>query len=369
MEKINLLLVDDNPSGLLTLEAVLACPEYNLVTASSGEEAISHLLDYSFAVILLDVQMPGMNGFETARIIKQHSPSRDIPIIFITAISKEAQHLTEGYKTGAVDYLFKPFDPHILKCKVAVFTEMHKKNQEIREQSRRLRDANLALEIEVAERKRAQQEVIAITSAERQRIGQDLHDSIAQQMAAICMMSKVLWKNLSEKDLPEAKNANNIHELSKKAIEETKNLARGFYPIELERHGFLPAIEELILNMAKMFNLECHYDFDPDIQIGDLEIATHLYRIIQEAMYNSVKYGKAKQITIALQRDAKEIMVTVQNDGLGILNYDPSSDGMGLRIMHYRAKVLGGQLEIKPGASDGSVLTLRFRESALCPKP
>jgi PAS domain S-box-containing protein len=138
-EKVNILLVDDRPDGLLALEAVLSCPDYNLVSASSGIEALARLLEDDFAVILLDVQMPGMDGFETASLIKGRERCRDTPIIFVTAISKEPLYIYQGYESGGVDYLFKPFEPAILRSKVAVFVDLHRKSCALRRQAEQLR--------------------------------------------------------------------------------------------------------------------------------------------------------------------------------------------------------------------------------------
>src|SRR6267143_2063781 len=115
---VDILLVDDRPYGLLALEAVLASPEYNLVKAESGPEALAALYGHDFAVILLDVQMPVMDGFETARLIRKYAPARETPIIFVTAINKDSHHISRGYESGAIDYLFKPVDPVVLRAKV-----------------------------------------------------------------------------------------------------------------------------------------------------------------------------------------------------------------------------------------------------------
>ncbi len=140
-DAVNILLVDDRPDGLLALEAVLACPEYTLVTASSGQEALSCMYDRTYAVVLLDVQMPIMDGFETARLMKQYEPSKDTPIIFVTAINKDSRHIYEGYKSGAADYLFKPFDPLILRAKVKIFVELFRRNLMIAKQAKQLLEA------------------------------------------------------------------------------------------------------------------------------------------------------------------------------------------------------------------------------------
>ena len=123
--KVNILLVDDRPENLLALEAVLEPLGQNLIKAASGEEALKRLLNDDFAVILLDVQMPGMDGFETAELIKAREKTRHIPIIFLTAISKDPHHALRGYSVGAVDYIFKPFDPEVLRSKVGVFIDLY----------------------------------------------------------------------------------------------------------------------------------------------------------------------------------------------------------------------------------------------------
>ncbi|MFF0477342.1 two-component system response regulator [Streptomyces sp. NPDC004284] len=139
VQKAKILLVDDRPENLLALEAILSALDQTLVRASSGEEALKALLTDDFAVILLDVQMPGMDGFETAAHIKRRERTRDIPIIFLTAINHGPHHTFRGYAAGAVDYISKPFDPWVLRAKVSVFVELYMKNCKLREQAALLR--------------------------------------------------------------------------------------------------------------------------------------------------------------------------------------------------------------------------------------
>ena len=134
-EPARILLVDDRPDNLLALEAILGSLGQTLVRAASGEEALKALLADDYAVILLDVQMPGMDGFETAAHIKRRERTRDIPIIFLTAINREPQHAFRGYSSGAVDYLAKPFDPWVLRAKVGVFVDLYRKNRQLRRQA------------------------------------------------------------------------------------------------------------------------------------------------------------------------------------------------------------------------------------------
>jgi PAS domain S-box-containing protein len=135
---VEVLMVDDRPENLLALEAILEPLGHRLVRAQSGEEALRAVLSHDFAVILLDVQMPGMNGFEVARIVKSRERTRHIPIIFLTAISKEDEYVFTGYSVGAVDYLFKPFQPEILRSKVAALVDLHLKQLKIAEQEQQL---------------------------------------------------------------------------------------------------------------------------------------------------------------------------------------------------------------------------------------
>src|SRR5262245_8816203 len=147
LPKVNILLVDDNASNLLALETVLAGDDRNLVTAASGEQALQYLLHNEVAVILLDVRMPGITGLETAELIRGRKRTRDLPIIFLTAYdSGDESDLTKGYSLGAVDYIIKPFNPEALKSKVAVFVDLYKKTEQIKQQAALLHEKNIQLE-------------------------------------------------------------------------------------------------------------------------------------------------------------------------------------------------------------------------------
>jgi response regulator RpfG family c-di-GMP phosphodiesterase len=139
-DQVDILLVDDRPENLLALEAILESLGQRLVRAQSGEAALRRLLEREFAVILLDVQMPGMNGFETAQMIKSRERTKFVPIIFLTAISKDEEYVFKGYSVGAVDYMFKPFQPEILRSKVNVFVELYLQRRRLAEQEQRLHE-------------------------------------------------------------------------------------------------------------------------------------------------------------------------------------------------------------------------------------
>jgi CheY-like chemotaxis protein len=150
-QNAKILLVDDRAENLIALEAILSSLNQQLVPVRSGEAALKALLSEEFAVILLDVVMPGMDGFETAAHIKGRARTHDVPIIFLTAAGAEADHAFRGYAAGAVDYIAKPFDPRVLRAKVAVFVDLYMKNRQLREQAELLRQAEGATGVLLAE--------------------------------------------------------------------------------------------------------------------------------------------------------------------------------------------------------------------------
>jgi two-component sensor histidine kinase len=162
---INILIVDDEPKNLTVLEAILDRPDYRLVRAESGEQALLALLQDEFAVLILDVRMPGMTGFELARLIKQRKNTANVPIVFLTAYYNEDQHVLEGYGAGAVDYLLKPVNPTILRAKVAVFAELYRKRQNVEQ-------TNRVLQAEVASRRRAEDRLCELNDTLEQRVAE-----------------------------------------------------------------------------------------------------------------------------------------------------------------------------------------------------
>jgi PAS domain S-box-containing protein len=158
--RVEILVVDDRSENLLAIESILSSPNYNLVSATSGTEALRHVLDRDFAVILADVMMPGMDGFELVTMIKQRERSRYTPIIFLTAFWPDINFIYRGYSVGAVDYLTKPFDPDVLRAKVAIFVELFLKNRRLHEQAQALR---------AAERRERELELEAVRVASERR--------------------------------------------------------------------------------------------------------------------------------------------------------------------------------------------------------
>ena len=160
--KVNILLVDDKPENLTALEASLENPEYSLFKAQSGEEALKYLMDEYFAVILLDIRMPGMDGLQTAEIIRQREKTRDTPIIFVTAEHTETPNIKRAYELNASDFIFKPFDRFILQTKVAVFAELFRKTAILKEQGRLLKERSDELDRALADAEKTRDRIDGI---------------------------------------------------------------------------------------------------------------------------------------------------------------------------------------------------------------
>ncbi len=176
-EKINILLVDDRPENLLSLECMLESPEINIQKATSGNEALNRLLEHDYALVLLDVHMPGMDGFEVAEIMRNYEETKHIPIIFVTAMSKEQKHVFKGYESGAVDYLFKPIDSYVLQSKVQVFCDLHRKNRLVHVQLEEIERQRQICEREIVERNEAV-EMVRIKSAEQKLLLDNIHPQV-----------------------------------------------------------------------------------------------------------------------------------------------------------------------------------------------
>jgi signal transduction histidine kinase len=171
--KIKILIVDDRENNLLSMESILWKDGYDIVRANSGKEALKILLkDFDFTLILMDVEMPDLNGFETATMIYQREKLRHIPIIFITAHSYGEENLFKGYKAGAVDYIYKPIQPELLRAKVAVFVELYRKNHQLISQEQKLISINKSLELEIKDRIASEEKVKALNKQLLENISQ-----------------------------------------------------------------------------------------------------------------------------------------------------------------------------------------------------
>ena len=202
--------------------------------------------------------------------------------------------------------------------------------------------------IEALERARElEHEITRISEREQRRIGQDLHDGICQELAAIrCALSSVR-DDLRARAQPEAEATDEVVGLLKNAIVETRNLARGIFPVQMEESGLPAVLGELVSNIRIRQNIEIGFSLHGDVRISDPEVAMNLYRIAQEALSNAVQHSKAEKINVTLGAENDCATLVVSDDGVGLPDPLPLSLGMGLKTMRYRAQLIGAQLDIK----------------------
>ncbi len=212
--------------------------------------------------------------------------------------------------------------------------------------------------LNIAERRRLERELLNIVERERQRTGQELHDSIGQQLTGIALMIEVLSEKLSDKSLEaEVAYAEKIQERIVQAVEQTRGLAKGLHPIDLGRHGLAPAMRELAANTEQLFGVPCRLTCNETVSTKDVSVAMNLYRIAQEAITNAIRHGKTNNIKIRLISEDGWLTMTVENDGLDFAAEPSRGEGMGLKIMRHRAEVVNGSLDIRKGAEGGTIVT------------
>jgi len=212
----------------------------------------------------------------------------------------------------------------------------------------------------ISERKRLQHEILEISEREQRRIGNDLHDGLCQELAGIELMCQVLEQKLSARSKSDSVQAGEIARHIRGAISHTRKLARGLSPVELQINGFMSALHELAANVQERSGVECRLECPETVLIRNHVVATHLFRIAQEAINNALKHGKARRVVVALKPADGKMKMTVTDDGLGFQAGFPRGTGMGLQIMKYRAAMAEAVLEVASEPGAGTTVTCVF---------
>jgi PAS domain S-box-containing protein len=215
--------------------------------------------------------------------------------------------------------------------------------------------------VDITESKRLEKAILEISAREQQRIGQDLHDGLGQHLTGIAFMSKVLEQKLADQSPQEAADAAKIVNLVNEAIYKARELSRGLLPVVSDAGGLMSALEQLAAQVEDLFGISCRFECDQPVLIHDNDDAMHLYHIAQEAVNNAIKHGRARHIVISLVETEDAGVLGIRDDGSGLHEEHGSSSGMGLRIMNYRAKVIGGALDIRRSRAGGVEVICRFR--------
>ena len=242
-EKINILLVDDLPGKLLTYEAMLDELGENLIKAHSGIEALEHLLKTDIALVLMDVSMPGMDGFETAEMIHGHPRFQNTPIVFISGIHMTDLDRLKGYQHGAVDYLSVPVVPELLRAKVRVFADLHRKTRQLEALNARM---------------------TTLQDEERRRIARELHDSVGQLLAAVSMNSSLVAGE-SHKLSPEAaKRLSDNAAMVEEATKEIRTISHLLHPPLLDEAGLASALRCYVAGFSERSRIATKLDMPPN---------------------------------------------------------------------------------------------------------
>jgi signal transduction histidine kinase len=217
-----------------------------------------------------------------------------------------------------------------------------------------------ALRREMAERERLESEILKVSEREQRRIGHELHDGLCQHLTATALAGQVLSEKLASRSLPENADADKIVGLIEQGIDIARDLARGLYPVEMEAEGLMAAFHELTTNLSKGAKVDCKFQCETPVLIHDNAIAAHLFCIGQEAVRNALRHGKPQRIGVTLSEHGGQVSLTVEDDGIGLPEDFIGNEGLGMRIMSYRAASIGGKVEVEPGPTGGTIVTCRL---------
>jgi signal transduction histidine kinase len=222
---------------------------------------------------------------------------------------------------------------------------------------KRVRERTAELEKEVRERQQLEKRILEISDREQSRIGQDLHDGLCQQLVSTAFSANDLCEKLAAETRPEASAANRIAASLDDAITQARQLARGLHPVRLETDGLVMALHELAATESNRSGVSCSLAAPDDLRLPDEATAIHLYRIAQEAVSNALKHAQSRHVCIQLTTKANGLRLEIEDDGVGIHAHAHNPDGMGLNIMAYRARMIGGELAVASGAHGGTVVS------------
>jgi signal transduction histidine kinase len=351
--KTNVLLVDDEPKNLFALRELLGDLDQNLISAPSGEEALRQVLKNDFAVILLDVRMPGLDGFDTARMIRERERSRHTPIVFLTAAAEEMDSVFRGYEVGAVDYLIKPIVPQVLKSKVTVFVDLYRKTAALADSEAKLRALASHL--------------ISVREEERSHIAREIHDELGQVLTGLKMEVAWLAKRLNEDQGPLLEKTESMGKLIDSTVQTVRKISTGLRPEVLDEMGLLAAIGWQAKEFQKRTGIRCRLNLPAEIGPVEADLSTTVFRVFQEILTNVARHSRATRVDVDLKNGGGKLVLQVADNGIGIAQQEGTGrKSLGLLGMQERALRVGGEVNIgsQPGHGTRVVVSIPTAKEA-----
>ena len=334
---VNILMVDDQPAKLLSYEVMLEELGENLLKATSGREALEMLLKTDVAVVLMDVSMPELDGFQLAEMIREHPRFQKIAIIFISAVHLTDLDRLKGYQRGAVDYISVPVIPDLLRAKVSVFAELHRKARQ--------------LELLNQELRRLSHSLMTAQDEERRRISRELHDGLGQDLTAVKMMLGGLVQPNQLKDSTENKTIAEVLSMMDSAIEQVRTMSHLLHPPLLDEMGLLSALRWYTEGFAKRSGVETVLDLPKNFPRLEPEIEMAIFKIVQESLTNVFRHAEAKRAMVQLEERDGCALVSIEDNGKGIGSgaeeLHPNSYGIGVIGIKQRAAEYDGQVTLR----------------------
>jgi signal transduction histidine kinase len=315
------------------------------------------VLEHDFAAILMDVRMPGLDGFTTARMIRERSRSRHTPIIFLTAAQEDITSMFRGYQAGAVDYIVKPIVPEVLRSKLAVFVGLHDMN--------RMLSAELSERAATEHRLRASEESLRALAAhlqsvreeERIHIAREIHDELGQALTGLKFDINSLAKACAGNDPGAlAERTQSMGSSIDRIINSVRRIASGLRPEVLDEIGLAAAIEWQAREFSRRTGVRCIVSLAPGFSDPDKQRSTALFRIFQELLTNVARHANATRVHVSLsEEDGEAIALTVEDNGRGIREEQfRSSKSLGFMGLRERVLAFGGAIEVKGQEGQGT---------------
>ena len=353
----SVLAVDDDTRSLMALQGLLADMSLRVVTAKSGDEALRCVLRQDFAVILMDARMPGVDGFEAARLIRERERSRHTPIIFLTSAYEDAPSVTRGYEAGAVDYIVKPLRPEVLKSKIAVFVNLYRNNAMLTQEIRERMVAEEHLKASQQSLRALAAHLQSVREEEWTRIAREIHDQMAQALTGLKMDLAWITTRLPKGSRALREKAQSMSGLIDATMDSVREIMSQLRPEVLDRLGLAAAISWQAGEFQRRSGIRCNVTLPAAELPVDHERSTALFRIFQELLTNVARHAAATRVDVAIRSEPDELVLTVADNGRGI-DGEAANSPKSFGLMGVRERVLpfGGKVEISGVPGQGTAV-------------